>query len=101
MIAKSDNISFNIDLLNECIEEVSSPIRDRSRFFDSLVMERLDKCNKSCIEDFSNKLDIIDSKLERNNFNMREIFSVVKKLTKASSSVYSTQITLFKLMNGK
>lgn len=96
-IIKSNNISFDIDILKECISELS-PIDDREEFFNCLVSNRLEICNKRCIEEFNNQLNMIERKLDPDNVNLNKLSRAIKSMSKLSSSLYKTQITLYKVL---
>lgn len=96
-IAKTDSISFDIDLLEECIFEMS-PISDREEFFHNLINNRLEACNRRCIDDFNSQLDLIERQLDPDKLDLDKLCKAIKSVSKISTSLYRTQITLYKVL---
>lgn len=96
-VAKTDSISFDIDLLKECMLEME-PIVDKKRFFHQLISERLEACNKRCIDDFNSQLDMIERQLDPDNLDLDKLCRTIKSMSKISTSLYRTQITLYKVL---
>lgn len=94
-----NNITFNKNIIKECISELKS-INNKELYFNNLVQERLNKCNNVYINEFNDKLDQLVEKVNEAN-DIRVISKSVIKLTNLLSSLCNTEITLYKALEGE
>jgi hypothetical protein len=82
-------IEFNICPANisNCIEEVNKDIGDRYKFYTSLVIERLDKCNRLYLSDFDNELNELMHRVSNDDPNI-DMSKLIKYSSKITSSLY-------------
>lgn len=96
MIITENNICFNIDTIKECMDELVS-IDNKKEYFNMLVQERLEKCNKVYIEEFNNKLDNLIRDVSKCD-NLKVMSRTLVKLSKLLSNLCSAELTLYKVL---
>lgn len=92
------DIKFNVDIIDECIEEMSTPIQNREMFLTSCICERLDKCNKLYLDEFNIELTEVEDIINNPNVDIPSLSYVVKRLSKLSSSVSLVALELLDII---
>lgn len=93
-----DDVRFDINIINECIEEMSQPITDRGEFLNKNIANRLDKINKIYAKEFDIKLVELETIISSPSTDMITLSKAVRKFSKISNSVYSVALELIDVM---
>lgn len=94
----ASDLSFDIDTINECIRELSEDrITDRKDYFNLMVVERIDRCNREYMNDFDNELSKIMEAID-NNCSIVYIAKLINKISRVTRGLYNSEITLYKVL---
>lgn len=96
----SNNISFDIDIIKDCISDMSGNIDEdnRSKFFDSIVVDRLDKCNKQYLDEYDRDLDRLLSLIEDGDISMNNILRSIKKIGRHTRTLYNIEMSIYNII---
>ena len=94
-----ENLNFDISVIEECIEELSEPITDRKSYFDKMVYERIEKCNRSYMDDFDEQLRKIEDYAMSPSCDLIAIGNMMKRLSRLTQSIYKTELSLYKVLS--
>lgn len=92
-----DNLSFDISIISECINEMHS-VEDKDKYFSDIVSDRFAECNRVYLDDFDSALNELYDCVVADNFNMRRMPTVMCKLDKLAKNLYKTQLSLYKIL---
>lgn len=94
-----DNLSFDINIINECINEMhSTEVKDKDKYFSDIVSERFTECNRVYMDEFDTVLNNLYDYIVSDEFNMKRIPSVMTRLDKLAKTLYKTQLSLYKIL---
>lgn len=97
-VIRPENISFDINIINSCIKELK-PVSNRKDYFDSLVYDRLLKCNILYEEELNRNIDLFLKRIESlsseeiaKNSELKRAFN---NLSRASRFLYLSEVILY------
>lgn len=93
-------VSFDIDILKECQKEFSYPITDKKAYMQTLILERLDDCNKQQLKEFDSWLDTVNAYVESDDCDLFDLARVVTRLSRYSKQLCNAELTLLKSLMG-
>ena len=96
-VIKSDNISFNTDVIKECLKEMDYEDIDKYTFMSDCVAERLSVCNDRYLADYDSKLNVLERGID--SVSMASMFKIIRRASKVSESMYKTELTLIRLLD--
>lgn len=92
-------LNFDVDLLEECKKELDYGIINKEEFLKSLLVKRLEKCNSFYLEGFDRALRNIQEDIENGSCDIKRFSTILKKLSKVTDRVCSTELTLFNILS--
>ena len=93
-----ENLNFSVPVIESCMAELSDPIINKISFFDRLVYDRIEKCNRSYMNDFDEQLKKIEDYAMSPECDVISIGNMMKKLSKLTQSIYKTELSLYKVL---
>lgn len=94
-----ENPNFSISIIESCMSELSDPILNKLSYFDRLVYERIEKCNRSYMDDFDEQLQKIEDYAMSPECDVVSIGNMMKKLSRLTQSIYKTELSLYKVLS--
>ena len=95
----SKMLKFNESVIYECMDELGESLLDRKQFLNDLVAERLDQLSSRDLEEFDQWLEKIRKIARKDDVDIWEINHAIKSLTRASKSLFKTELVLFKTLS--
>ena len=90
------NLEVDIDLAEECIDEVNSLKCNKVKFMNSKIEERLNKCNNIFMEDFNSGMNDIMKILDEDEYSSKNYLKLMKKINKAMSESQRSFLIILK-----
>lgn len=87
---------IDVDLAEECIEEVNNLKCNKVKFLNTKIEDRLNKCNNVFLEDFNSGIDEIISMIDNDMYANKEYMKLMKKVSKATSTSQSSFFIILK-----
>ena len=95
----SKMLKFNESVIYECMDELGESLPDRKQFLNDQVAERLDQLSSRDLEEFDQWLEKIRQVAKKDDVDIWEINHAIKSLTRASKSLFKTELVLFKTLS--
>ena len=92
-----NELQFNTDVIKECMSEMISV--NKEELFNKLTYEKLKQYNESYAEKFDKMVDELCADISRGNY--KQIGKSLRKLSKATESIYKTEILLWQSLYNK
>lgn len=93
-----NNISLDVQIINECLSELEDPIIDKQAYFNDRVKDRLNKCNKIYLDNVDTELSKLEHTLTDNYSDIKTLSKALNSLSKLSSNLYRTELNLLDIL---
>lgn len=93
-----NNISLDVQIINECLLELEDPIIDKQAYFNDRVKDRLNKCNKIYLDNVDTELSKLEHTLTDNYSDIKTLSKALNSLSKLSSNLYRTELNLLDIL---
>jgi hypothetical protein len=98
MVIRSDNITVNKLIVEECISELErNVVKDKKEYYNDIIYNRLIIYNSLCNKRYDDNLDRLLN-LVMNNYNLRNFKTIIKDVNKLSTYLLDNQIKLYNVL---
>lgn len=92
-----NDLQFDISIIKECMGEMVSV--NKEELFNRLTYEKLKQYNENYAEKFDRMVDELCADISRGNY--KQIGKSLRKFSKATESIYKTEILLWQSLYNK